>query len=131
MRISDWSSDVCSSDLNERLFLGTLAAGGTLGILIPPSINLIIYAVLTDTSIPKLYLAGIIPGVGLALLFMVIVAVCCLVKPAWGGEKLSASWGERLRSLSDLIPPLGIFRSDEHTSELQSIMRTSYAVFCL
>ncbi|MFC3674803.1 TRAP transporter large permease [Ferrovibrio xuzhouensis] len=94
---------------NERLFLGTLAAGGTLGILIPPSINLIIYAVLTDTSIPKLYLAGIIPGVGLAVLFMVIVAVCCLVKPAWGGEKLSASWGERLRSLTDLIPPLGIF----------------------
>lgn len=94
---------------NERLFLGTLAAGGTLGILIPPSINLIIYAVLTDTSIPKLYLAGIIPGIGLAVLFMVIVAICCLVKPAWGGERLSATWGERLRSLGDLIPPLGIF----------------------
>ena len=48
---------------NERLFLGTLAAGGTLGILIPPSINMIIYAVLTNTSVPKLYLAGIVPGV--------------------------------------------------------------------
>ncbi|NUN95620.1 MAG: TRAP transporter large permease subunit, partial [Candidatus Omnitrophica bacterium] len=47
---------------DERLFLGTLAAGGTLGILIPPSINMIIYAVLTDTSIPQLYLAGIVPG---------------------------------------------------------------------
>ena len=47
---------------NERLFLGSLAAGGTLGILIPPSINMIVYAVLTNTSVPKLYLAGIIPG---------------------------------------------------------------------
>lgn len=94
---------------NERLFLGTLAAGGTLGILIPPSINIIIYAVLTDTSIPKLYLAGIIPGLGLALLFMVMVAVFCMVKPAWGGKTVSVGWGERLRSLVDLLPPLGIF----------------------
>ncbi|PJI41955.1 TRAP transporter large permease [Ferrovibrio sp.] len=94
---------------NERLFLGTLAAGGTLGILIPPSINMIIYAVLTDTSIPKLYLAGIIPGLGLAVLFMALVAVCCVVKPAWGGSTQSYSWSERLASLVDLLPPLGIF----------------------
>ena len=94
---------------NERLFLGTLAAGGTLGILIPPSINMIIYAVLTDTSIPKLYLAGIIPGVGLAGLFMLLVAVVCLVKPAWGGKRLSSNWAERIASLPNLLPPLGIF----------------------
>lgn len=94
---------------NERLFLGTLAAGGTLGILIPPSINIIIYAVLTDTSIPKLYLAGIIPGLGLALLFMAFVAICCVVKPAWGGRTENFSWGARLASLVDLLPPLGIF----------------------
>ena len=47
---------------NESLFLGSIAAGGTLGILIPPSINLVIYGVLTNSSVPKLYLAGIIPG---------------------------------------------------------------------
>jgi C4-dicarboxylate transporter, DctM subunit len=94
---------------NERLFLGTLAAGGTLGILIPPSINLIIYAVLTDTSIPKLYLAGIVPGLGMALLFIVLVLLICLVRPAWGGRPLSASWSERIRSLVHLLPPLGIF----------------------
>ena len=47
---------------DERLFLGTLAAGGTLGILIPPSINFILYGLLTNTSVPRLYLAGIIPG---------------------------------------------------------------------
>lgn len=94
---------------NERLFLGTLAAGGTLGILIPPSINMIIYAVLTDTSIPKLYLAGIIPGLGLAGLFMLLVALACMFRPAWGGSSLSYSWGERVASLVDLVPPLGIF----------------------
>ncbi|MEL3889784.1 TRAP transporter large permease [Ferrovibrio sp. MS7] len=94
---------------NERLFLGTLAAGGTLGILIPPSINMIIYAVLTDTSIPKLYLAGIIPGLGLAGLFMLLVALACFFRPAWGGSSLSYSWGERVASLVDLVPPLGIF----------------------
>ena len=58
---------------SERLFLGTIAAGGTLGILIPPSINMIVYGVLTDTSIPKLYLAGFIPGVVLAGLFSLTV----------------------------------------------------------
>ncbi|KAA2235530.1 TRAP transporter large permease [Salinarimonas soli] len=94
---------------NERLFLGTLAAGGTLGILIPPSINIIIYAVLTDTSIPKLYLAAIIPGLTLAGLFMALVVVACLVRPAWGGTPLRTSWGERIASLPDLLPPLGIF----------------------
>ena len=47
---------------NEPLFLGTLAAGGTLGILIPPSINMIIYGVMTDTSVPKLYLGGLHSG---------------------------------------------------------------------
>lgn len=94
---------------NERLFLGTLAAGGTLGILIPPSINLIIYAVLTDTSIPRLYLAGIIPGLGMALLFIAMVLLICLVRPAWGGRPLRSSWAERFRSLVHLLPPLGIF----------------------
>jgi C4-dicarboxylate transporter DctM subunit len=94
---------------NERLFLGTLAAGGTLGILIPPSINMIIYAVLTDTSIPKLYLAGIIPGLALAGLFMAMVAICCLIRPGWGGRTLPADWGQRIASLIHLIPPLFIF----------------------
>ena len=94
---------------NERLFLGTLAAGGTLGILIPPSINMIIYAVLTNTSVPKLYLAGIIPGIVLTLMFMVTILLLCFWRPAWGGERVLATWGERIASLAHLIPPLGIF----------------------
>jgi C4-dicarboxylate transporter, DctM subunit len=94
---------------NEPLFLGSLAAGGTLGILIPPSINLVLYGVLTNSSVPKLYLAGIIPGLLLASLFMLTVVVGCVMKPEWGGRRISASWRERVASLAHLAPPLGIF----------------------
>ncbi|MCW5659897.1 MAG: TRAP transporter large permease [Burkholderiaceae bacterium] len=94
---------------SERLFLGTLAAGGTLGILIPPSINMIIYAVLTNTSVPKLYLAGIVPGLLLSLGFMVVVLVACLIQPRWGGQRLRASLASCMFSLVHLVPPLGIF----------------------
>ncbi|MGE0222998.1 MAG: TRAP transporter large permease [Acetobacteraceae bacterium] len=94
---------------NEKLFLGTIAAGGTLGILIPPSINMIVYGVLTDTSIPKLYLAGVLPGFVLAVLFSVTVLVFCLVRPAWGGTRSPVTWAERIASLPDLLPPLVIF----------------------
>jgi tripartite ATP-independent transporter DctM subunit len=94
---------------SERLFLGTIAAGGTLGILIPPSINLIVYGVLTDSSIPKLYLAGIFPGLVLAGLFMLTVLLLCIARPALGGRRTSASWEQRVRALPDLVPPLVIF----------------------
>ena len=94
---------------NERLFLGTLAAGGTLGILIPPSINMIIYAVLTNTSVPKLYLAGVVPGVLLALSFMAIVAIACVFRPGWGGQRMTSTLGACIAGLVHLLPPLGIF----------------------
>jgi C4-dicarboxylate transporter, DctM subunit len=91
---------------NERLFLGTLAAGGTLGILIPPSINMIIYGVMTDTSVPKLYLAGFIPGFILTVLFSLTVLIACLWRPHWGGQKVPTNWEARIRLLPDLLPPL-------------------------
>ena len=94
---------------NESLFLGSIAAGGTLGILIPPSINLVIYGVLTNSSVPKLYLAGIIPGLVMAGLFMVTILVACLIRPAWGGRSLKGSWSQRWASLVHLLPPMGIF----------------------
>jgi len=94
---------------HEPLFLGSIAAGGTLGILIPPSINLVIYGVLTNTSVPKLYLAGIIPGMLMAALFMLTIIFFCLLKPSWGGKKIQASWSQRIRCLADLLPPFGIF----------------------
>ena len=94
---------------SERLFLGTIAAGGTLGILIPPSINMIVYGALTDSSIPKLYLAGIVPGLVLASLFSVTVLIVCLVRPSYGGRRIRADWRARIRALPDLVPPLIIF----------------------
>jgi tripartite ATP-independent transporter DctM subunit len=94
---------------SERLFLGTIAAGGTLGILIPPSINMIVYGVLTDSSIPKLYLAGIVPGLVLASLFSLTVLIACLLRPSLGGRRTSVTWAARIRALPDLIPPFLIF----------------------
>lgn len=94
---------------DERLFLGTLAAGGTLGILIPPSVALILYGVLTETSIPRLYMAGMVPGVVLALLFMAFIAGYSLLIPSVGGAKVHTSWSRRFSVLPDLAPPLFIF----------------------
>lgn len=94
---------------NPPLFLGTLAVGGTLGILIPPSINIIIYGALTDTSIPELYLAGIVPGLVLAGLFILTILVACIIKPEWAGQSTHSSWETRIKSLVDLVPPTFIF----------------------
>jgi C4-dicarboxylate transporter, DctM subunit len=94
---------------DEPLFLGTLAAGGTLGILIPPSINFILYGLLTSSSVPRLYLAGMIPGLLLTALFMALVLILCVLEPRKGGTRISAGWAERFESLKDLIAPLFIF----------------------
>ena len=94
---------------NQRLFLGSLAAGGTLGILVPPSVNMIVFGVMTNTSIPQLYMAGMIPGLLLMILFMGTVAACCMAVPAWGGRPIKTSWPERWRALRFLAPPLGLF----------------------
>ena len=86
-------ADQAKRGYNEPLFLGTIAAGGTLGILIPPSINLILYGLLTNTSVPELYLAGFIPGFLLAALFIVTVVIACTLRPDWGGERLQLFLG--------------------------------------
>ncbi len=93
----------------EGLFAGSIAAGGTLGILIPPSINLIVYGFLTNTSIPQLFIAGIVPGLILALLFMTCILIACSINPKLGGSRRSARWSERIASLKDLLPVLFIF----------------------
>lgn len=94
---------------NERLFLGSIAAGGTLGILIPPSINMIVYGAITNTSIPQLYLAGVIPGLLLTGAFMAMTAAVVLVRPDWDGDGVETSWRHRILSLPHLIPPILIF----------------------
>jgi len=94
---------------SERLFLGTLAAGGTLGILIPPSVSLFGGAIPGELIIPRLYMAGMIPGIILAVLFMVFIAGYSILVPSVGGEKVQTSWARRVRVLPDLVPPLFIF----------------------
>ena len=104
---------------HAALFTGSLAAGGTLGILIPPSINLIVYGVLTDTSVPQLYLAGFIPGFILSALFMLTILVVCLVRPRWGGRRYSASWRERWHILGDCgVDYMCVLRFDERLRNL-------------
>lgn len=97
------------SGYDVRMSAGAITAGGTLGILIPPSINMIIYAVLTNTSVPKLYLAGIVPGILLALGFMLVVLIACAWRPAWGGQRIAAPLAECIAGLVHLLPPLGLF----------------------
>ncbi|MDB4222547.1 TRAP transporter large permease [Granulosicoccus sp.] len=95
---------------SEPLVLGTIAAGATLGILIPPSVNLIIYGALTNTSIGQLFAAGIIPGILLTGLFMLIIVLIALVRPSIAesaGEPAPLS--ERLHRLRYLLPPMAIF----------------------
>lgn len=95
---------------DPRLVLGTIAGGSTLGILIPPSINMIIYGAMTNTSVGRLYAAGVVPGLVLTGMFMTITALLCLWKPSLaGGREARRPLGERLRALVDLAPPITLF----------------------
>ena len=99
--------------LNKRRYparqaLGSLAAGGTLGILIPPSVNLLVYGSLTNTSIGQLFVAGIVPGILLTLVFMAYLALSNL-RTAPAERELNVPFGERLRALAHLVPPVVVF----------------------
>tara|TARA_B100000902_G_scaffold241480_1_gene228717 strand:+ start:6940 stop:8235 length:1296 start_codon:yes stop_codon:yes gene_type:complete len=101
--------EIKKNDYNESLFLGSVAAGGTLGILIPPSIALVIYGLLTDTSVPELYLAGIVPGMVLAILFSLLIIFICSYRQDWGGKSIRSTWKDKWESLPDLLPPIFLF----------------------
>jgi tripartite ATP-independent transporter DctM subunit len=84
---------------DPRLATGVVAAGGTLGILIPPSTILVIYGILTEQSIGKLFLAGFLPGLLLAALFILTVVIVCAVRPEFGPPREKASMHERWTAL--------------------------------
>lgn len=84
---------------DDSLATGTLAAGGTIGILIPPSVILIIYGVLTENSIGNLFLAGIIPGLLQAVFYIVLIAGMCLLIPRLGPPGQSTTIWQKIKSL--------------------------------
>jgi tripartite ATP-independent transporter DctM subunit len=85
---------------DDRLSTGSVAAGGTLGILIPPSIGFVIYGILTEVSIGKLFMAGFIPGILLAILFTITVYIQCAINPKMGPKGQKASWQAKIRALA-------------------------------
>ena len=91
-----------------RASLGSLAAGGTLGILIPPSVNMIVYGSLTNNSIGKLFIAGIIPGILLTAAFMLWIYVSS-VTSGNSIREAPVPMAERVRTLSYLVPPFVVF----------------------
>jgi len=84
---------------DDRLATGCVAAGGTIGILIPPSVVLVIYGLLTQTSISQLFLAGFLPGVLMVAGFMLAIAVMCRRNPAYGPPAERTPFGQRLAAL--------------------------------
>jgi len=94
---------------DDRLATGIICAGGSLGVLIPPSIVFIIYGFLTNQSIGVLFIAGILPGLLLSSTFLILIFVMCLRNPKLGPRGESFSWGERVKSLRGVWGMLLLF----------------------
>ncbi|HJO86019.1 MAG TPA: TRAP transporter large permease [Rhodospirillales bacterium] len=84
---------------DDRLAAGSVAAGGTIGILIPPSIALIIYGILVEEDIGKLFMAGIIPGIFTILLYITTIRIVTVVKKDWGPRGDRTPWAGRFKAL--------------------------------
>jgi len=94
---------------DDALATGTVAAAGTLGILIPPSTVLIVYGILTEQSIGKLFVAGILPGIILSIFFAATVVFLCWRNPALGPPAARSSWREKLKALTGIIEAVLLF----------------------
>jgi tripartite ATP-independent transporter DctM subunit len=94
----------------DRLIaVGCVSAGGTLGILIPPSVIMILYASLTGTSVGKLFMGGVFPGIILAVLFIAYIGIRCFIQPNLGppvSKEERYSWAQKLSSLRAVIAPI-------------------------
>ncbi len=94
---------------DDTLATGTVASAGTLGILIPPSTILIVYGILTEESIGKLFMAGVLPGLLLSLFFVATVVFLCLRNPAIGPPGAPTSWKEKVRATAGIIETMILF----------------------
>jgi C4-dicarboxylate transporter DctM subunit len=93
----------------KKLSTGIVATVGTLGVLIPPSVVLIVFGIVTQQSIGKLFLAGIVPGLLIALFFAIIIFGWCRINPALGPRSEKFPWSARVKTLPDVIWPIVIF----------------------
>jgi tripartite ATP-independent transporter DctM subunit len=93
----------------DSLSTGSIAAGGTLGILIPPSIIFVLYGIMTEQSIGKLLLAGILPGMVLLALFLLAISLVTTVNPRLGAAGPRTTWRERLVAMRDVWEVLVLF----------------------
>ncbi|MDA0263574.1 MAG: TRAP transporter large permease subunit [Chloroflexi bacterium] len=89
---------------NERLVIGSLAAGGTLGILIPPSIGLVLYGLMVGESVGRLFLAGFVPGAILAVSYMIMIGISAKIWPGIAPRESPSSWRLRFVGLFSLLP---------------------------
>jgi len=96
-------------DYDKRLSTGIVAVVGTLGVLLPPSVTLIIFGIITDQSIGRLFLAGIVPGLISAFFFVCIIYVWCKMNPALGPKGPRSSWAERMKSIPEVTWVILIF----------------------
>ncbi|WP_321363421.1 TRAP transporter large permease [uncultured Celeribacter sp.] len=94
-----------------RLATASLAAGGTLGILIPPSLILVVYAMLAEENIAKLFLAAFVPGILAALGYMICISIYVRLRPDCCSSRAPASWAERFTALFNVWPVIAIFGS--------------------
>jgi C4-dicarboxylate transporter, DctM subunit len=94
---------------DRKLSCGTVASVGTLGVLIPPSVVLIIYGIITETSIGRLFLAGLIPGLLIALSFVVTLVGWSLINPSLSPKGEKSSWRERFASLPPVLLVMLVF----------------------
>ena len=92
----------------DALATGSVAAGGTLGILIPPSTGFVLYAILTEESIGKLFIAGILPGILLAMLFIVVILIITTIRPEEGPPGQSTTFSEKFRATLYALPLIGV-----------------------
>lgn len=93
---------------SPRLATGAVAAGGTLGILIPPSTGFVLYAILTQESIGRLFLAGVLPGLLLMCLFIVTIMVMTTLNPALGPRGPRTTWAQKGRATAGSLPLIGL-----------------------
>jgi len=93
----------------DELATGSVASGGGLGMIMPPSVVLIVYGVLTEESIGRLFVAGIFPAIFVTILFIICIYIRCRLAPEQGPPGESFSWKEKFRSLTGLIDTLTVF----------------------